>query len=272
MKEQNFGKSKQQEQEPVDVEQRLTAYYGPQLPEQPLSQDSWQNLRLRLASQEDTGRRRRFRWHLPRKRLRADVPTYIQDAFARIAYEAHVPTKPSMLRCSLKPQVHEPAVNSSWFGRGKIRLLLPLNAGTTMGQGELDVLLATGLARSICARKPTYTLCRLLLAGIVLIAWITLILFWMHHLPLVGFPIAIALCASIVWLLNTQARSLAFHADTLMVLWLGREYACSGLHALVDRSRKPQRRRWGEPSLAERIERVCGTPVEARDNQLTLVG
>src|SRR6266516_6932309 len=267
MKEQNFGKSKQQET--LDLEKRLRAYYGPQLREQPLSQASWQNLRYRLGSQVDTKRRHHFSWRFPRKRSQAHVPMSILDAFARITYDAHVPSTPSMLRCSMKPQDHEPAVHTSWFGRSKIRLVLPLTAVTTMEKTELDVLLATGLARSICARKPTYTLGRFLLAGVVLIAWITLILFWMHHLPLVGFPIAIALCASIVWLLNTQARSLAFHADTLMVLWLGREYACSGLHALVDRSRKPQRRRWGEPSLAERIERVCGTPVEARDNQLT---
>ena len=50
MKEKNFDKSKQQE--PVDLEKRLRAYYGPQLREQPLAQASWQKLRLRLGSQE----------------------------------------------------------------------------------------------------------------------------------------------------------------------------------------------------------------------------
>lgn len=270
MKEQNFDKSKQPE--PLDLERRLTDYYGPQLREQPLSQASWQKLRLRLNSQEDAGRRHQRKWCLPRKRSRSYVPTSIQDAFARIVYEARVPFRPSMLRCSVEPQVHEPAVRSSWFGRHKILLKLPLNAVTTMGQAELDVLLATGLARSIGARKPAYMLGRFLLAGVVLIACLTLILFWMHHLPLVGFPLAIALCASVVWLLHMQARSIAFHADTLMVLWLGRGHVCSGLHALADRSRTPRRRRWGEPSLAERIERVCGTRVEARENQFTLVG
>src|SRR6266496_2523763 len=80
MKEQNFGKSKQQD--PVDLEKRLRAYYGPQLREQPLSQTSWQNLRLRLGSQEDTGRRHHFSWRFPRKRSRAFVPTSIQDAFS----------------------------------------------------------------------------------------------------------------------------------------------------------------------------------------------
>ncbi|SRR6266700_1030772 len=270
MKEDNFDKSKQQE--PVDLEKRLTAYYGPQLREQPLSQTSWQNLRLRLGSQEDTGRRHRFHWRFPRKRTRAYVPMSILDTFARIAYEARVPSRPSMLRCSLKLPAHEPAVRTSWFGGRKIRLILPLNAVTTMEQAELDVLLATGLARSISARKPTYTLGRLLLAGVALIACITLILFGMHHVPLVGFPLALALYAMVVWSLHMQARSIAFHADTLTVLWLGRDHVCSGLHALADHSLKPRRRRWGEPSLAERIERVCGTRVETRDNQLTLVG
>ena len=69
-----------------------------------------------------------------------------------------------------------------------------------------------------------------------------------------------------------QARSLAFRADTLMVRWLGRGPACSGLHALAERSQAPRRRRWGEPSLVERIERVCRAGVETRENRLTLVG
>jgi hypothetical protein len=270
MKEQNFGKSKQRE--PLDLEKRLTTYYGPQLRDQPLSQASWQNLRLRLGSQEDAERRHRLSWRILRKRSRAHVPTSIQDAFDRIAFEARVPSRPSMLRCSLKSQDHEPAVCASWFGRRKIRLVLSLNAVTTMEQTELEVLLATGLARSVYHRKPTYTSGRLFLACLVLIASLVLILSWMHHVPQVGFPLTIALCAMVVWLLHLQARSIAFHADALMVIWLGRGHVCSGLHALADRSRTPRRRRWGEPSLVERIERVCGTRVETRDNQLTLVG
>ena len=270
MKEKNFDKNKQQE--PFDLEKRLTAYYGPPLQEQPLSSSSWQNLRLRLDSQEDVGRGGRFHWPLPRKRSRADVPTSIQDALARITYEARIPYIPSMLRCQLALRVQEPTVHGSWLGKRTIRLLLPVNAVTTMGQAELDVLLATGLARSICARKPTYILGRLLLAGVVLLAGIMLTLFWTHHLPLVGFSIALMLCASVAGLLHMQARSIAFHADTLIVLWLGREPVCSGLHALANRSRAPRRRRWGEPSLVERIGRVCGTRMEARENQLTLIG
>ena len=270
MNKQNFDKSKQQE--PRDLEERLTAYYGPQLREQPLSQTSWQNVRLRLGTQESPEPGRSFHWRFPRKRSRAYVPASIQDTFARITYQARVPSRPSMLRFTLKPNVHEPAVHGSWFGRRKIRLILPLNAAITMGQAELDVLIATGLARSISARKPIYTLGRLLLTCVVLIASLVIILFWIHHVAFVGIPLAITLYALVTWLLHLQARSIAFDADTLMVLWLGREHVCSGLHALSDRSRTPRRRRWGEPSLAERIERVCGTRVETRENQLTLVG
>src|SRR5581483_5260815 len=180
----------------------------------------------------------------------------IQQAFARITYEARVPAAQLLLRCSVGPRTHEPVAHGSWLGKRKVRLRLPLNALMTMGQAELDVLLATGLARSISARQPNYTLGRLLLVGILLIACLTLMLSWMHHIPLTGLAVALLLIASIAWLWHRQARSLAFHADTLIVLWLGRSHVCSGLHALADHSQKPEHRRWGEPSLAERIKRV----------------
>ena len=141
-----------------------------------------------------------------------------------------------------------------------------------MGQTELDVLLATGLARSIVARKPAYRLGQFLLVALLLIACAALSLFWLHHMPFVGFPVALLLGAVAAWLWHMQARSLAFHADRLMVWWWGRSRACRGLHALADRSRRPERKRWSEPSLEERIERVCGAGVESKSNELTLVG
>lgn len=270
MNEHNISQNKQAE--PGDVEQRLRAYYGPPLPEQPLLPASWQYVRHRLGVQVSAGCRRGFRLRLPRKRSRAFVPTTIQDAFARIAYAAGIPSTQAMLRYRLAPRVHEPAVRGSWLGRRTIRLTLPLRAVTSMERDELDVLLATGLARSICARKLASTLTHFLLAGIGLLAVVSLIVCWMHHLPLVGVPVALALWAVVVWCWHAQARTSAFRADILMVRWLGRGPACSGLHALEERSRAPRRRRWGEPSLAERIERICGTGVEDRDNRLTLVG
>jgi hypothetical protein len=264
--------SQKKQAEPGDVEQRLRAYYGPPLPEQPLPPASWHYVRHRLGVQASAGCRRGFRLRLPRKRSRDFVPTVMQDAFARIASEAGVPSTQSMLRYRLTPRLHEPVVRGSWLGRRTIRLTLPLGAATSMERDELDVLLATGLARSICVRKPLSILTRFLFAGMMLLAGGSLIVFWMHHLPLVGVPVALALWAVVVWRWHAQARSIAFRADTLMVRWLGRGPACSGLHALEERSRAPRRRRWGEPSLAERIERICGTGVEDRDNRLTLVG
>jgi hypothetical protein len=270
MNEHHISQNKQAE--PGDMEQRLSAYYGPPLPEQSLPPAAWHAVRHQLGVQANARCRRGFRLRLPRKRSRAFVPTTMQEAFARIASEAGIPSTQAMLRYRLVPRSHEPVVRGSWLGRPTIRLTLPLDAVTSMGRDELDVLLATGLARSICAHKPASMLTRFLLVGTGLLAGVLFIVCWMHHLPLVGAPVALSLWAVVAWRWQAQARSIAFRADSLMVRWLGRGPACSGLHALAEHSRASRRRRWGEPSLAERIERVCGTGVEARENRLTLVG
>lgn len=270
MKEHDFDTNEQAGS--TDLEERLRAYYGPQLREQPLAQASWQHLRSQLGAQEGISQRRRFHRHFARRRSRAFVPTFIQEAFARIVNEARIPSTHATLRCTLQPSRREPAARVSWPGRRKIHLLLPLNALITMGQAELDVLLATGLARSVAARKLAYSLGQILLAVLLILACVALVLSWLRHMPLVGIPVALLICTGICLFWHIQARSLAFKADRLIVLWLGRSRACSGLHALADRSRTPERKRWGEPSLEERIERVCGSGVETRSNQLTLVG
>jgi hypothetical protein len=105
-----------------------------------------------------------------------------------------------------------------------------------------------------------------------LLAGLVLIVCWLDQLPLVGVLIALALSALAVWAWQRQARAIVFHADTLVVRWLGRSLVCRGSYGLAERSRTPEQRRWGEPSLLERIERVCGTSIEARDDQVTLVG
>lgn len=183
-----------------------------------------------------------------------------------------MPYTASMLRCRYTLRSKAPEVHSSWLGRPVIRLLLPLNTISNMGQAEQEVLLATGLARSVCLRKPGYTLVRLLLMVLVLIACLLLALLWIHHSFFIGLSSAIVLCALAAWLLHIQRRTAAFRADALMVLWLGRSRVCSGLHAWADHSSASRRQRWGEPSLAERIEHVCGARVEDNENQLTLIG
>lgn len=258
--------------EPRDVEQRLSAYYGPPLPEQPLPPAAWHTVRQRLGRQTSTRSRHGLRLRLPRKRSRAFVPAPMQEAFARIAYAAGVPATQAMLRYRLTPRIHEPTVRGSWLSRRAIHLTLPLSAATSMEDDELDVLLATGLARSIYARQLTSRLTRFLLTVLALLAGVAFVVSWMQHLPFVGAPLALALWAVVAWRWQAQGRSIAFRADSLMVGWLGRRPACRGLHSLAERSRTPRRRRWGEPSLVERIERVCGTGMETREERLTLVG
>ncbi|GAC1384908.1 MAG: hypothetical protein NVSMB33_13680 [Ktedonobacteraceae bacterium] len=140
---------------------------------------------------------------------------------------------------------------------------------------ELDVLLATGLARYLCMRKRTYTVPRLLLGGSLPFVCVLIVLY-QHDIPHLSLPIAISLCivlcALVSWLFYVQKRQLIFRADTFIVLWLGRTRACEGLHALAGRSSSlaRTRRQWSEPTLAERIQRVCGTRVSIEDERLTL--
>jgi hypothetical protein len=185
----------------------------------------------------------------------------MQDAFARIASEAGILSTQAMLRYRLATRVHEPVVRGSWLGA-------PSGSPCRWAQQRAW----SGMNSMCCWRQPASTLARFLLVGTGLLAGVLLIVCCMHHLPLVGAPVALALWAVVAWRWHAQARSLAFRADRLMVRWLGRGPACSGLHALAEHSQAPRRRRWGEPSLDERIERVCGTGVEARENRLTLVG
>jgi len=266
-----------EERERQSMDDRLRAYYGPALQEQPLPSSSWLRLRSQLGSQRSPRRhfRRQWRWNMSRFRGPRTTPGFIQDAFSRITYEAHLPYASSILSCSFKFGERVPLVRVFLLSRRKIRLILPSDAAHSVELAELDVLLATGLARYLCMRKPVYAASRLLLRSLIPLAGVTLLLPWLHVLSYYIFPIAIivcfVLCAVALWLLHKQARSMAIQADDLMVQWLGRGRACEGLHALADRTRTPSRSRWGELSLAERIARVCGTRVRIEHERLTLV-
>ena len=279
-----FNKESRQD---VDVDQCLSAYYGPPLRDQPLASSSWQALRTQLPL------RRSFKWRLVnmfqrrsikqqlvnmfqrRAPRRSTVPTFIQDAFAHIAYEARLPYTVAMLTCSLKFNAQLPRVQVSLLRRRPIRLILPLDVAHSMEPSELDVLLATGLARYRCMRKPTYVVSRLLLGSIVPLLCMLLALLLWHNVAHLTLLIAIILCLGLgmlaLWLLHRQGCSMAFRADTLIVLWLGRSRVCQGLHVLAQRARNSKRKQWSEPTLAERIERVCGLQVDMEQERLTLV-
>ena len=261
-----------EERERQSLDDRLRAYYGPTLQEQPLPSSSWLRLRSQLGSQRSPRRQFRRRWHLHRFRGRRTVPAFIQDAFSRVTYEARLPYSSSILSCSFRSGV--PLVRVFLLGRHKIKLILPSDVTQSVEPSELDVLLATGLARYFCMRKPMYAASRLLLSSLIPLACVILLLSWLYALPYYMLPIAIVLglllCAAALWLLHKQGRRMAIQADNLMVRWLGRGRACEGLHALANRTGIPSRGHWGELSLEERIARVCGTRVSIEHERLTL--
>ena len=268
----------------ADLESRLAAYYGPELHEKPLPESSWLSLRTRLESQRLTKLQRIQQWyhrnqyrlwpgHL-RGRVHRNgrpVPAHMRDAFSRLIYETRQPYPRPALYCSYKPRIRVPAVHVSLLGRQSIKLILPVDAAWTLEPPELDVLLATGLARRFYIRKLANMLLQLLFVSFMLFACITLILFGIHKFSILPFLIAIILCAIVLGLKHIQRRRRTFQADILMVQWLGRSRTCQGLHTLASRSRSRRKWRWGEPSLAERIDRVCGSQVPIEYDHLTLV-
>lgn len=258
--------------EQADLEKRLSAYYGPALREQPLPASSWLRLRSKLGSQHSSSHRWRMpHFHIHPRIRRHSTPVYISTAFTRIAHEARLPWTSSLLYCTFKAKVRIPSVRVSLFARRKIRLALPSNLTQTIESSELDVLLATGLARYCYVRKPVYVFLHVLVAIVILLACVALVLFWKNSLPYLAFSLVIGICVILLGFSYIKGRKLGFRADDLMVHWLGRSRICQGLHALADREHGGFRVRWGEPSLAERISRICGTQVKVEDEHLTLV-
>ena len=132
-----------EEGEGQSLDDRLQAYYGPALQEQPLPSSSWLHLRSQLGSQRSSRCRFRQRWRLHRYRGRRTTPAFIRDAFSRVAYDARLSFAPSILSCSFRFRIRAPLVRVYLLGKRKIRLILPLDALQLMGQSEIDVLVAT---------------------------------------------------------------------------------------------------------------------------------
>src|SRR5258706_8945204 len=257
--------------EKADLESQLAAYYGPELHEQPLTQSVWLRVQANLGSQRPA-RHMRLRWIFRHRYVWSKrVPEYIQEAFSRIVHEARIQGRSPILRCSLKAAGGIPEVHTSFLGRGMIKLVLPPSAAVCMERAMLDVLLASGLARCCYARRLENWLLWVLQAVVVALSFVMLMLWVAYKYSSPLLLIAILCCAIVVGLTLVQRRRLVFRADELTVRWLGRSRICQGLHILAGRS--PARRRvwWGEPSLAERIKRVCGTRGEVDDERLTLV-
>ncbi len=254
-----------------DLESRLAAYYGPDLHEQPLPESEWLRVRTKLGSKRSIQSKRLRRMIRHRYRASNRVPAYIQDAFFRIVHEAHMQGNTPALRCSFKPAVRLPEVHTSYLGRRKIRLVLPPPAIEPIERTLLDVLLATGLARCSRARRLGNWLLWALLAGSVMFALVTFILWAAYKNSPLTLLIAVTLIIVVVGLVSIQRRRMVFRADKLMVRWLGRSRVCQGLHVLAAQNGKQRRVFLREPSLSERIGRICGTQVEIENERLTLV-
>jgi len=170
-----------------------------------------------------------------------------------------------------------PLVRVSLWRGGIVKLSLPSPRDRSLAQEELHVLLASGLARYQFSRQPAYRALRLLIisafllleAGNLALLWIghpISLITWLLSALLLLLPTILTL-----WLCNLQARAMLRRADASIVTWIGREQVCRGLHALASRTSAPSQRRWGDLSLSERIERICGSQVMEEQEPMSLV-
>jgi hypothetical protein len=259
------------ETHPQDLERRLRAYYGPALPPHPLSEAAWLSLYDQLGSaHRATPSRLRMRATRP-GRVRRDQATSasFDEAFAALLTQIdYRQTRPHLhYRQSARRAL--PQVRISLIGRGQLRLLLPQPSLRAL---EVEVLLAVGLARYASASRTLFLFSRTLLTLSLLLVVAALPFTMVDRRYLWVFCAACAGCIVGAGLISWQERVLAFRGDRQAVQWLGRERVCQGLHLLAEHGRPQRRAMWGEPTLTERITRVCGTSVPMKDDRLTLVG
>src|SRR5690348_6911159 len=94
------------QREQTDLEKRLSAFYGPELREQPLPASSWLRLRSKLGAQPSSSRRWRMpHFHIHQRIHRRTPPAYISTAFVHIAHEARLPWTSPLLYCTFKAKV-----------------------------------------------------------------------------------------------------------------------------------------------------------------------
>lgn len=262
----------------MDIDERLSAYYGPTLPEQPLAPSSWSRLSSQLPSRRPGRRWLRLPWRLAQRRANRTLPFSVQEALSRIAFQANMLSAIQRVQCMLRPDILIPSISVSLLGKRTIRLTLPTQVERSPSQAELDILLASGLARYAYIRQPTYAVRQLLLSTLLFLTFLTTV-FILVYLRNAFTPVVLLLIVGLCLLLsiaffrllNHQARQIARRADILVVQWIGREQTCQGLHALAARSRTPSHRTWGELSLTERINNICHTPVALEEERFTLV-
>jgi len=265
---------KPEERGELNLEERLTAYYGSQLPPRPLPEAAWLQLREQLKPEVAYQPRSQSRVHLPdapRPRSIQPVPAALQETFAALLVQIQYSRSAPELRCTFKRNALPPQISISPLGRGQIRLALPRQSWQALQLTELEVMIAASLARYIGTSRASFLLQRGLLGSGLLVSVATLPLAMFERRFLWIVLLALICCLAGIYLLAWQQRAMAFQADRQAVQWLGRERMCRGLHGLAEYGRSQRRPALGEPSLAERIARVCGTSVTSKDERLTLV-
>lgn len=256
----------------LDIGQRLSAYYGPALPTYPLPEVAWLRLRHTLSLSEQARGPRFVRPVRRAQRTRQAVPIELQQAYATLLLQANYRHPAPTLRVRLSSRPAQPRVRTGALGRRQIGLVLPRENWQTLQKAELDMLLATGLARCSSISRILFLLPRFFFAVSLLCILGVLPFTGMDRRAVWIFLLAVACCLLSGRVLIWQQRALAFRGDRQAVQWLGREHVCRGLHLLAEHGRPQRWPAWGEPSLVERISRVCGTPIAPNDKRLTLVG
>lgn len=256
------------------LDEQLAAYYGPALPPRPLSEAAWLRLRDRLdqACQAAPRGRHVRRLSLARARRSTAIPPVLQETFAELLAQINYRHPSPELRCHFSSHRVQPRVGIMPLGRGQVHLMLPARNWQFLQTVELEVLLTVGLARAAGASRALFMLSRALFVASFLLSLAVLPFTGVDRRYLWLFCLALACCMAGAGLIFLQERALAFRGDGQAVQWLGRERVCRGLHLLAEHGRPQRHPTWGEPSLAERIARVCGSPVRTEDEHLTLVG
>ncbi len=267
----NSHESSQEKSEP-DLEKRLTEYYGPLLPPHHLPESAWFRLKEQMHQEHPIFPCRRI--HLSRLHRPASqraIPFEVQETFVALLQRVQYRSPYPKLRCTSSSSRSRPRVSVSPLGRGQVKLRLPSQAGGLLRQEELDVLIAAGLARCSGMLWPLYLLPRVFFACALLLTGASFSLtIWDRRFIWLLFAAA-GCCLAVSWLLCWRGRVRVFQGDRQAVYWLGRERVCRGLHLLAERERSQHLSVWGEPSLTERISRVCGTGVVSEDRHLTMV-
>lgn len=264
---QKYSRIRPEETNEDRLEKRLATYYGPPLPPRALPEAAWFQLRSQLPPVTPPHQRRLKRVFASRRSV---VPADLQETFINFLHQTGYRQPYPTLRCSFRKAAIQPGVTISPLGRKSIRLTLPGQSWHTMQPLELDLLISTGLARCAGASRPLFLLPRLLFLCSLLIVTASLPLATLDRRFLWSFFIALASAIASGCLFSWQQRLLAFQADRQAVRWLGRERVCRGLHLLASYESVHRWPKASEPSLSKRIARVCGMPIAAEDECLTL--